>query len=93
MNSIKTLTRLDKIHQLISQECTGTPKELALRLQFSVRTIHHLLELLKEYDAEIKYDRNRKTYYYTEEFIFEVNVSIAINGNNKMISLLNRYSA
>lgn len=93
MNSLKTLTRLEKIHQLITQECTGTPKELALRLQFSVRTIHHLLELLKEYDAEIKYDRSRKTYYYTEEFTFEVNVSLSINGDNNIISLLNRYSA
>lgn len=93
MNSIKTLARLEKLHLLIDQEKTGTPNELALRMHFSVRTVHHLIELLKEYDAEIRYDRSRKTYYYKDEFQFCVSLSLRINGSNKPMSLLQCYSA
>lgn len=93
MNSIKTLERLQRLHRLIDQEKTGTPKELALRLHLSVRTIHHLIELLKEYDASVSYDRSRKTYFYSDEFTFYVSLSLSINGENQPSQLLHYHSA
>lgn len=93
MNSIKTLTRLEKLHQLIHQERTGTPKELATRMHLSERLIYSLIDRLKEYDATIGYDRSRKTYYYCEEFQFCISLSLSINGSDKSINLLQSYSA
>lgn len=93
MNSIKTLARLEKLHRLIHQEKTGTPKELATRMHLSERLVYNLIDRLKDYDAVIAYDRSRKTYYYTEEFVFCVNLSLSINGSDRSVSLLQKYSA
>jgi len=93
MNSIKTLARLEKLHQLICQERTGSPKELAARMHLSERLVYNLMENLKEYDASIGYDRSRKTYFYNEEFEFCVNLSLSINGNDQSMNLLHSYSA
>lgn len=93
MNSIKTLARLEKLHQLINQERTGTPKELATRMHLSERLVYNLIDRLKEYDAMIEYDRSRKTYYYCDDFQFCVNLSLSINGANKSTNLLQSYSA
>lgn len=93
MNSIKTLARLEKLHQLINQERTGTPKELATRMHLSERLVYNLIDRLKEYDAMIAYDRSRKTYYYSDDFQFCVNLSLSINGASRSTNLLQSYSA
>lgn len=83
MNSIKNLERLQKLHQLIEQEVTGAPKELANRMQVSERLVYNLLEQLKDYEADICYCRSRKTYYYCDSFEFKVNISVSIKSNNR----------
>ena len=78
MNSIKNLERLQRIHQLIKQEVTGDPKCLAKRINVSERLIYCLIDELKDYDANIEYDRKRKTYYYSNDFVFKIDISIVI---------------
>ena len=53
MNSIKNLTRLKLLHQLIRSECTGSPFELAKRLRVSERLVYLLVEQLKDFEAVI----------------------------------------
>ena len=48
MKNLKTLERLQQLHNLIAVEKTGTPKELAALMQISERSIHLLIEQLKE---------------------------------------------
>jgi hypothetical protein len=87
MNSIKNIERLQQIHALIETETTGTPRELAKRLHISERLVYHLIEQLKDYDASIRYDRSRKTYYYEDEFELHVKISVSIMSNNETTQL------
>ena len=82
MKSIKNLERLQQLHQLIEQEVTGAPKELAGRLHVSERLVYNLLDQLKDYKADICYCRGRKTYYYCDDFQFKVNISVMIGNSS-----------
>ena len=88
MKSIKNIEKLKRMHNLISQECTGSPSELADRLTISDRTVYYLLEQLRDYEAQIGYDRSRKTYFYKEDFVLEVNFSICIGSQDQVMEIL-----
>ena len=87
MNSIKNLERLQKLHLLIENEQTGPPRELAKKMHVSERLVYCLMEQLKEFNAEICYNRSRKTYFYTSDFTMELNVSFSITIKNETIEL------
>jgi len=78
MKTIKNLERLQQLHHLIVQECTGSPSILAQHMQISVRLVHSLLEQLKDFGAPIRYNRSRKTYYYHCHFELAIHVSIRV---------------
>lgn len=69
---------MQKLHHLIQNEQTGSPKELAQQLHVSERLVYCLLEELRDYEAFIEYDRKRKTYYYRHDFRLNISVSISI---------------
>ena len=87
MKSIKNLERLQRLHQLIEQEVTGAPKELAGRLHVSERLVYNLIDQLKDYKADICYCRSRRTYYYCDDFQFKVNISVLVGKLNETIEL------
>tara|TARA_R110001583_G_scaffold106378_2_gene254670 strand:+ start:1915 stop:2232 length:318 start_codon:yes stop_codon:yes gene_type:complete len=78
MKTLKQLVRLRKAHQLIQQECTGTPSEFANKLNISERQLYNITDYLKEIDAPIEYRRKTQTYYYTTSFDLLVNVSVQV---------------
>ena len=78
------LNRLKKIHQYIQEELTGTPSELAIKLNISERSVYLMLEYLKDIGAEINYDKSCKTYYYQKEFDLIITFSIKCITNNEM---------
>jgi len=84
MKNLKTLERLQQIHQYIANENTGSPKELANRLAISERSAHLLIDRLKEMEAPICYCRKRKTYYYCEDFELRVSISVTVLNNNEV---------
>ncbi|WP_445382239.1 HTH domain-containing protein [Robiginitalea sp. IMCC44478] len=88
MKTIKHIERLQRLHYLIQQECTGSPSEIADRLEISERTVYYLIEQLKDYDAIIAYDRSRRTYYYKDDFVLEVNFSICIGNHDQVTEIL-----
>lgn len=88
MKTIKHIERLQRLHNLIKMECTGSPTEIAERLHISERTVYYLLDQLRDYDAQIRYDRGRKTYYYEDEFVLEVNFSICIGAQDGVMEIL-----
>ncbi len=88
MNTIKTLERLQKIHSLIENECTGSPYELASKLNISERSIYNLIEYLRDFEAEISYDRSRKTYYYRNPFVLNLNISLCVGTENAVTEVL-----
>jgi biotin operon repressor len=63
--------RLDYLNSLIKKKATGAPEQLARKLNVSERTIFEYLEILKSLGADIKYNRDRQSYYYTMEGTFD----------------------
>lgn len=87
MKNLKTLERLQHLHVLITNEKTGPPKEIATLMQISERSIHLLLEQLRDYNAVICYSRSRKTYYYCEDFELHVSISVSVLSNNEITQI------
>ncbi len=88
MKTIKHVERLQRLHDLIIMECTGSPAQIARRLRISERTVYYLIEQLRDYEAKIGYDRGRKTYFYKDDFILEVNFSICIGNHDQVTEIL-----
>lgn len=88
MKTIKHVERLQRLHNLIQMECTGSPVQVAQRLRISERTVYYLIEQLRDYEAQIGYDRGRKTYYYKDDFVLEVNFSICIGSHDQVTEIL-----
>jgi predicted DNA-binding transcriptional regulator YafY len=66
----KKINQLERLHELIQRKATGTPAELAAKMDISARSIYHLIEYLKSIGASIKYSKYKETYYYAEDFVF-----------------------
>jgi hypothetical protein len=66
------LERLSRIDHLIRIKGTGTPAQLAKRLNLSERTIYDYISFLKGLGCPIKFDSFRESYYYEEEGYFIV---------------------
>jgi predicted DNA-binding transcriptional regulator YafY len=60
----KYFSRLETIDHLIKIKGTGSPKQLARRLNISERSIYDYIELLKMLGAPIRYSKTRRSYYY-----------------------------
>ncbi len=87
MNTIRNIERLKQIHSLILTETTGTPRELAHRMHISERMVYHLIEQLRDYNAAIRYNRSRKTYFYEDEFELNVKISVSVISNDEVTQI------
>ncbi|TSJ43047.1 HTH domain-containing protein [Mucilaginibacter corticis] len=63
--------RLDHLNSLIRKKATGTPEQLAKKLNVSERTTFEYLDILKSLGADIRYSRERQSYYYTLDGTFD----------------------
>lgn len=77
MNVSETKEKLEKINTLIRLKATGTPKDLAKKLNTTKRTVFRIIKQLKEMGCPIYYDKQRGSYCYEEKgklvFKFEAN--------------------
>jgi len=64
--------RLETIDSLIRIKGTGTPKQLASRLNISERSLYEFLQMMRSLGAPIKYSKFRQTYYYVENGGFNI---------------------
>ncbi len=64
MPAIKFINRLKTIDQLINLQATGSPKQLAEKLEITERQVYNYLDNLKELGAEIKFDKHKSSYTY-----------------------------
>ena len=85
--SPQSIERISRLHRLIQEEITGTPRELAFKFNVSERTIYLMIDWLKDYGATIKYDRKRKTYFYFKSFDIKINFSIECISEESMIKI------
>jgi len=69
MGYLKYVNRLLYIDELIRKRSTGSPSQLANRLDISVRMVYEIIkELREDLQAPISYDHANGTYYYEREF-------------------------
>lgn len=71
---IKVLT----LDPRIREQNTGTAEELAEMLDISRSQLFEVMSELKDFGAEICYNRNRQTYYYANDF--DIKLTIDTNG-------------
>ena len=65
MPAIRFINRLKIIDQLIKLQATGSPKQLAEKLEISERQIYNYLDNLRELGADLKFDKLKNSYVYT----------------------------
>lgn len=70
MKLLESLERIDRIDNLIRRKATGSPKSLAQKLEVSERSIHRLIEMMKNMGAPIYYCISRQCYCYEEKVEF-----------------------
>ena len=63
---------LERVHALISRKSTGSPKELARRLNKSERYVFKLVNMMKDLGAPIKYCNVSRSYIYDWEVDFSI---------------------
>ena len=75
MSIEKHIERIERIDQLIRLKATGSPKEFARKLEISKTWLYEYLKYLKSKGGPIAFDKERNSFYYTEEveFIFKFN--------------------
>ena len=61
---IEEYNMLHKIIRLIKEKQTGTPGQLCDFLDINQRKLYKYFNILNDFDCPVKYDRNRKTYYF-----------------------------
>jgi len=72
MSIANQIKLLQKLHELINEETTGSSKELAKTLDLSKASIFRYLGTLKFLGAQIAYSKQKRSYTYTKEFVFEI---------------------
>ena len=64
MNLSKYLERFDRLHHMIAKKATGSPSELAGKLDLSKRAVYEYIRIMREMVAPIAFCHVRQTYYY-----------------------------
>ncbi len=64
MTALKFIDRIERIHFLIRRGGTGSPKELASRLNLSESMVYEYIKTLKALGAPLMYDADRQSYIY-----------------------------
>ncbi|WP_207513511.1 HTH domain-containing protein [Longitalea luteola] len=82
------IDRLSRLDHLIRIKGTGTPAQLAERLNLSERSIYDYINFMKGLGCPIKFDSYRESYFYEEEGFFV----IAFFSKNKLKPLLENYN-
>lgn len=97
MNYIQKIERIERLDKHLKRRMTGSPDELARKLNISKRQLFRTIEELKDYGAPIEYSRSLRTFYYTKED-FEIKTHFSIqfitDGEKKYIfggNFLNKY--
>ena len=71
MNSmLKQIQLIARIDQLIRLQATGSPIELAAKLEISKTKLYRTLCVMKELNAPLEFDTHTQSYYYAESVEF-----------------------
>lgn len=77
MSLLKYVDRLNRMHDLIKRQCTGTSEEFAEKLGLSRSVLMDNIREMKELGASIGYNSLKRSYFYEQDF------SIIIGSENR----------
>ncbi|MBS2209820.1 HTH domain-containing protein [Carboxylicivirga mesophila] len=66
----KTIELMERIDRLIKRNATGTPNELAERLNISKASLYRVIDVMKEFGAPIEYCIVKQSFVYTRNVAF-----------------------
>lgn len=69
---VQYIDRIQRIDQMIRRKATGTPKQLAKKLNISERLVYQSLSYMREMGAPITYCPHSESYVYTKNVHFDV---------------------
>jgi len=68
MSFIEQLKLIKRLDNLIQRKATGTPQQLADRLDISRSSVFRQISILKKLGAKIYYCKHSRSYRYEEKF-------------------------
>ncbi len=71
MNVIKQIELIKRIDQLTRLQATGTPDELANKLEVSKSKLYRIINMMKDFNAPIEYNTTLETFLYKKEVGFK----------------------
>ncbi|MEO1514740.1 MAG: HTH domain-containing protein [Bacteroidota bacterium] len=74
MKFLEQIRRLERVHDLIRRKATGSPQQLANRLDVSIRTVYEIISTMKSLGGPIYYCHNRQSYCYEYPIRFHCDV-------------------
>jgi len=74
MKLLEQIERINRLHELIKHRRTGTPSQLARRLNLSTSMVYKLMDELKLREVPIEYSRQLGTYYYSRSFQMKISI-------------------
>jgi predicted DNA-binding transcriptional regulator YafY len=72
MKLLEQIDRINRLDEMIKHRRTGTPSQLARRLNLSTSMVYKLIDELKLREAPIVYSRQLGTYYYSRNFQMKI---------------------
>ena len=98
----QTIQLMERIDKMIKRQATGTPNELAGRLQISKASLHRVLDIMKQFGAPIEYCLITQSYIYTIDVAFycgfytnalkQEEMQTISGGFKKLVALANIYT-
>jgi predicted DNA-binding transcriptional regulator YafY len=64
MKFLQEIERLQRLDRLIRLKATGTPSELAYRLNVSERTVYNQIDTLRALGAPVSFCKSKQSYFY-----------------------------
>lgn len=74
MKLLEQIERINRLHEMIKYRRTGTPQQLARRLNLSTSMVYKLMDELKIREVPIVYSRQLGTYYYSSGFLMNISI-------------------
>jgi hypothetical protein len=85
MNLIEEINLIERIDQLIRLKATGSPAELAEKLEICERHLYRIINDCKDLGMPILYCKKRKTYYYTAKIFMKFEITMIDGENTKKL--------
>lgn len=78
MKIIEQIERINRLHELIKYRRTGTPQELAKRLELSTSMMYKIMADLRLKEAPIEYSMQLRTYYYSRPYLMNIKIDFRL---------------